>query len=94
MRSWFSWVRPRTTTAVVQPSHDGPRCPHCQSTHYTERPLLEGQVVNPNGEYVEGYGHALVIKQKSVGVYYSCASCGWDSRGSDVVITREQMDAV
>lgn len=94
LRRWFSWVKPQSTTAINQPVYDGPRCPHCDSIYYVKNPILERRLVNPNGEYVEGYGHAFVIKQKVIGAYYSCAACGWDSRKSEVIITREQMGAL
>jgi DNA-directed RNA polymerase subunit RPC12/RpoP len=93
IRGWFSRAR-SDAPAGLDPPVSGLRCPHCDSLYYIENRIFEQQVVNPHGEYVEGYGHALVVKQKVAGVFYRCAACGWDSRGNDTIISREQMDAL
>lgn len=72
----------------------GPHCGKCGSVYVSEMPLTEGVVINPNGEFVEGYGYATVIKQKVVGKYLQCQSCGWREGGNPTIITRAQMESM
>lgn len=57
-------------------------CPHCGYNDWAEFPKLE--LVNPNAEYVQGYGHAPVFRSFAVG--YRCVSCGAVEGGNPEVI--------
>ena len=49
------------------------KCPSCGGTDLED--VGRYRVVNPNGEFVEGYGHAFV--QVRSGSSWRCRSCGW-----------------
>ena len=49
------------------------KCPSCGGTNLEDVGIY--RVVNPNGEYVEGYGHAFV--QVRAGSSWRCNGCGW-----------------
>lgn len=48
-------------------------CPHCKRDDWKEEPVFK--LLNPNGEFVEGYGCAPVMIQ--VDTRYRCCSCGY-----------------
>lgn len=47
---------------------------------------MQFRTLNPNGEYVKGYGHAIVQKQETVGLHYYCVSCGWQEGGNPIIV--------
>lgn len=47
-------------------------CPSCGGEMYDAGKY---RVVNPNGEFVEGYGHARVMVKS--GESWTCRHCGW-----------------
>ena len=51
----------------------GKNCPHCNLDDWREEPIFE--VLNPNGEFVEGYGCTLVSIQ--TGTDYHCQRCNY-----------------
>lgn len=73
------------------PAQQAPPCPRCGATgRWHERPVY--RLVNPHGEFVEGYGHSMVMKQIG-GVRY-CVGCGWEDGGNPTIITRAEMEAM
>jgi hypothetical protein len=57
-------------------------CPHCGYTGF--RQDLLAIPYNPNGEYVEGYGHVPVTIMVSRG--WRCISCSWSTNGDPTVL--------
>lgn len=57
---------------MVDSQGNSARCPSCGGTNW--RNDRRFKTINPNGEYVEGYGHSFV----SVSIdFWVCGSCGW-----------------
>jgi hypothetical protein len=60
-------------------------CPVCHKDSWY--PILGSELINPNGEYVLGYGHSPVMK--SVINNYCCVSCNYHTDGNLDVLDRE-----
>ena len=60
-------------------------CPHCNSNNWRAQPILG--LVNPNGEFVVGYGHSQVYKQIETEFY--CNGCGWKEGGNPTIINMD-----
>lgn len=58
------------------------QCPHCQVINWRESTVT--RLLNPNGEYVQGYGHAQVWVP--AGLEYWCNGCGWKWGGNPTII--------
>ncbi len=61
-------------------------CPHCGNNNWRDERIEKSILVNPNGEYVEGYGHMPVTKIVPVGWRYWCTACGWLEGGNPTII--------
>ena len=59
-------------------------CPHCGSDFLRQDRLFT--LYNPNGEYVEGYGHLPVYCIHWHG--WICLSCNWSTNGNPTVLPR------
>lgn len=62
-------------------------CPYC---HHDDLWIVAWEMfepINPNGEFVEGYGHSTVLKK--TGSKWKCAGCGWQEGGSPVILDRD-----
>ncbi len=57
-------------------------CPNCGYNDWRETRISKW--LNPNGEYVQGYGHAPVFVQD--GSLWHCVGCGWQEGGNPVII--------
>jgi len=57
-------------------------CPHCTNNNWREIPVYTP--INPNGEYVEGYGHTTVLRQSNSN--WICNACGWQEGGNPIII--------
>lgn len=62
-------------------------CPHCGGVGRWrhEREAIFA-LLNPNGEYVEGYGHNPVSYPTDHKDVYTCGGCGWRWGGNPTVI--------
>ena len=57
-------------------------CPHCNFNEWRKEPIFK--LINPNGEFVEGYGHDPVYITS--GYKYICVNCGWLEGGNSTRI--------
>ena len=64
----------------------GKVCPNCGKRDWKEETIFT--TINPNGEFVKGYGHRSVASNIGRKDYY-CIACGWKDGGNPVIVDME-----
>jgi len=60
------------------------KCENCDTGEYKEVYEQIGELINPNGEYVKGYGRNPVIKMKNGAKIMVCQNCG-HKKGEEII---------